>query len=313
MRVLSGAIRSRAIRAARLLRLPVLAAALAAAALVLPAVVNPAPAHAGTAASAAAQNPAGGGCHYRPIPGGYELVCGNNGGTPGGPGSGGAGRGSAKSACSLTPLSEQQVRFLGLPWPAPRGHTWEAITCPGTQPFGGVTLVSNATGAPAVTPQQLAQIAIGELIIPVLQPGTAPPRGRDGLVGLPEWFWIPGAEWGPISRTVTAGPVWARATAVPVRIVFDPGGGQPGISCRGPGTAYQPSRPLSAQHTNCSYIYKQPSAGQPGHVYAATVTVLWNVSWVGSGNTGGPVANSRPVSTPLTLPVAAGEALVTSG
>src|SRR5258708_2034424 len=165
--------------------------------------------------------------------------------------------------------------------------------------------------APAVTPQKLAQIAMGERIIPFLQPHTAPPRGRDGLVGLPEWFWIPRPEWGPISRTVTAGPVWARATAVPVRIVFVPGGGQTGISCRGPGTPYQPSLPLSAQRTDCSYTYKQPSAGQPGNAYAATVTVLWNVFWVGSGNTGGHVANSRPVGTPLTLPVAAGEALVT--
>jgi hypothetical protein len=293
------------------LKLAVLAAVLLAAALVLPIAVGRAPARAATATSAAAQSPAGGGCYYRPVPGGYQLVCTDNSGTAGARGSGGTG-GSSRSACTLAPLTEQQVKFLGLPWPAPAGHTWEAITCPGTQPFGGVTLVNNATGAPAVTPQELAQIAIGELIIPELAPQTAPPRGRDGLVGLPEWFWVPRAEWGPISRTVTAGPVWARATAVPVRIVFNPGGGQAGDSCRGPGTAYQPSRPLSAQHTPCSYTYDEPSAGQPGNVYAVTVSVLWNVFWVGSGNTGGPVANGRSVSTPFTLPVAAGEALVTS-
>ncbi len=294
------------------LKLPALAAVLLAAGLVLAVAVSPAPAHAATAVSAAAQNPAGGGCYYRPVPGGYQLVCTNNGGTPGGPGSGGPG-GASKSACTLTPLGEQEVKFLGLAWPAPAGHSWEAITCPGAQPFSGITLVNNATGAPAVTPQQLAQIAIGELIIPELAPQTAPPRGRDGLVGLPEWFWVPRAEWGPVSRTVTAGPVWARATAVPVRIVFDPGGAQAAVSCRGPGSAYQPSRPLSAQHTACSYTYDQPSTGQPGDAYAVTVTVLWNVFWVGSGNTGGPVANGRPVSTPLLLRVAAGEALVTSG
>jgi hypothetical protein len=284
------------------------AAVLAAAALVVPAAVNPAPAYPAAAASAAAQSQAGGGCFIRPVPGGYELVCGNSGGTPGGPGTNG---GSATSSCSLVPLSKAQVTFLGLPWPAPKGHLWEVVTCPGPQPFQVVTLVSIATGAPAVTPQQLAQIAIAELIIPVLQPQTAPPRGRDGLVGLPEWFWFPKAAWVPVSRTVTAGPVWARATAVPVSIVFHPGGGQPGISCRGPGTAFDPARPLGAQHTDCSYLYKLPSAGQPGNVYAAAVTVLWNVFWVGSGSTGGPVANGRPVNTPLTLPVAAGEALVT--
>jgi hypothetical protein len=283
------------------------AAVLAAGALMLPG--HPAAARAAGVAPAASRSPAGSGCYLQPVPGGYELVCSNSSGTPGGPGKGGGG--GSVSACSLVPLSQAQVTFLGLPWPAPKGQSWEVVTCPGPQPFSAVVLVSTATGAPAISPQQLAQVAIAELIIPVLQPRTAPPRGRDGLVGLPEWFWIPGAEWGPVSRTVTAGPVWARATAVPVRIVFDPGGGQAGVSCRGPGTAYRPSLPLAAQHTDCSYTYRQPSAGQPGNAYAAAVTVLWNVSWVGSGNSGGPVANSRPVTTPLTLPVAAGEALVT--
>ena len=44
------------------------------------------------------------------------------------------------------------------------------------------------------------------------------------------------------------------------------------------------------------------------------MTVLWNVTWVGSGGTGGTVANRQcQSSTPITLRVAAGEALVTSG
>jgi hypothetical protein len=292
----------------RALKPAALAAVVAAAVLVLPAVLGLAPAYPAAAAPAAAQNVAGGGCFLTPVPGGWELVCANTGSTHGRPGSDGD---TSTSKCTLVPLGEGQVKFLGLPWPAPKGHTWEVITCPGPQPYSAVVLVNNATGAPAVSPQQLAQIAIAELIIPVLQPRTAPPRGRDGLVGLPEWFWIPRAAWGPVSKTVTAGPVWATATAVPVSIIFDAGGGQGGAACRGPGTAYDPALPLSGQHTTCSFTYKQPSAGQPGNVYAAAVTVLWNVFWVGSGDTGGPVANGRPVTAPLTLPVAAGEALVT--
>ena len=263
-------------------------------------------------ASAAPQLESGGSCHYQPVSGGYQWVCTNTSGTPGAPGSGGHGGGS-KSACTLTPLSQQQAQFLGLQWPAPKGHTWDAITCPGNQAFGGVTLVNDATGAPAVTPQQLSQIAIGELIIPELNAKTAPPRGRDGLVGLPEWFWIPGGAWGAVhSPMVTAGPVWAQATAVPTKIIFNPGGGLPSLTCKGPGTAYRSALPLADQHTACSYTYDQPSAGQPGNAYAASVTVLWNVFWVGSGGAGGQVANGRPVSTPMTVRVAAGEALVTS-
>jgi hypothetical protein len=286
-------------------RRAVLAAALLAAAGLLPA----AGLGAGTA-SAAAASPAGGGCHYQLINGGYEFVCTNTTGTPGAPGSGGHGGGPA-SACTLTPLSQQQAQFLGLQWPAPAGHTWDAITCPGNQPFGGVTLVNDATGAPAVTPQQLSQIAIGELKIPVLKVLTAPPKNRDGLVGLPEWFWIP--DWGAVQTPpVTAGPVWAVAKAVPTKIVFNPGAGLPGVTCNGPGTAYRPGVPLADQSTGCSYLYHQPSAGQPGNAYAASVTVLWNVSWVGSGGAGGTVATGRPVTTPVTLRIAAGEALVTS-
>jgi hypothetical protein len=264
------------------------------------------------AALAARQLEAGGSCHFQPVNGGYRWVCTNTTGTPGAPGSGGHG-GGPTSACTLTPLSQQQAQFLGLQWPAPKGHTWDAITCPGNQPFGGVTLINDATGAPAVTPQQLSQIAIGELIIPELPVKTAPPRGHDGLVGLPEWFWIPAGAWGAVhSPRVTAGPVWAQATAVPKKIIFNPGGGLPTVTCNGPGTAYQTAQPLAAQHTACSYTYDQPSAGQPGNAYAASVTVLWNVFWAGSGGAGGQVAAGRPVSTPMTIRVAAGEALVTS-
>ena len=282
-----------------------------AAGLLFPTALNPSTAAtAATAAPAAGASPAGG-CSYQLINGGYRFVCTNTSVTGGSPGSGGGG---GKSACTLTPLSQQQASFLGLKWPPPKNHSWDAITCPGTQPFGGVTLVNNATGVPAVTPADLAQVAIGDLILPELRPKTAPPRGRDGLVGLPEWFWIPGPNWGAVkSPVITAGPVWAQATAVPTKIIFHPGGGLGGITCNGPGTAYQPKVPLSAQHTDCSYTYDQPSTGQPGNAYAASVTVLWNVSWIGSGGAGGVVATGRAVSTPITVPVAAGEALVTGG
>jgi hypothetical protein len=262
-------------------------------------------------ASAAAQSPAGGSCHYQLISGGYEWVCTDTTGSPGAPGTGGGG--GPASACTLVPLSQQQAQFLGLQWPAPKGHTWEAITCPGTQPFGGVTLVNDATGAPAVTPQQLSLIAIGELKIPDLRVSTAPPRNHDGLVGLPEWFWIPADDWGTVQTPpVTAGPVWAVARAVPTKIIFNPGGGLGGVTCDGPGTAYQPAVPLADQHTDCSYLYQEPSAGQPGNTYAASVTVLWNISWFGSGVPDQLVATGRPATTAVPLRVAAGEALVTS-
>jgi hypothetical protein len=282
-----------------------LVVALLAAGLVFSTVHPPA---AATAAAAAPAAPAGG-CSYQLINGGYQFVCTNTTVTGGSPGTGGGG---GKATCTLTPLSQQQATFLGLQWPAPKNHAWDAITCPGNQAFGGVTLVDNAPGAPAVTPQELAQIAIGDLKILPLRPKTAPPLNRDGLVGLPEWFWIP--DWGVVkTKRIIAGPVWAQAIAVPTKIIFNPGAGLAGVTCNGPGTEYFPNVPLSAQHTDCSYTYDQPSTGQPGNAYAASVTILWNVSWVGSGGAGGTVAIGRPVSTAVTVTVAAGEALVTSG
>ncbi len=111
---------------------------------------------------------------------------------------------------------------------------------------------------------------------------------------------------------MSAGPVWASVTAVPVGLTFAPGGGLSPVSCAGPGTAYNPRRPAAAQHTDCSYTYVQPSVGQPGHAYQASVTVTWRVSWTGSGVAGGLLDAALPVTVDFAVPVAQGEALVTS-
>ncbi|HEY2551799.1 MAG TPA: hypothetical protein VGI64_14610, partial [Streptosporangiaceae bacterium] len=160
----------------------------------------------------------GGSCQPHQIgPTTWTVVCQDSTGLPGGPGSPGSGRRSAL-VCGLTPLSESQLLFLGLPKP-PHGEHWAAITCTGDQPFGGVVLVGRP-GTPAITPADLLQVAITRLHVPVLPAETAPPLGRPGLVGLPEWFWVPRGRWHPVSVTVTAGQVQATATATPLRLTF---------------------------------------------------------------------------------------------
>lgn len=252
----------------------------------------------------------GSGCSYHLISGGYQWVCTDTSTTPGGQAAGHGG--SSGPVCTLTPLSQAQASFLGLQWPAPAGHTWEAITCPGTQPFGGVVLAGGTPAAPVMTPQQLFLIAYQNLGIPALAVQTGPPRGHDGLVGLPEWFWVPSRDWHAVqTRPVVAGPVWAVAKATPESIIINPGGGLAPVSCPGPGTPYNTALPPSHQHTDCSYTYQEPSTGQPGNAYAASVTVLWNISWFGSGVADTTVATGRQVTTKVSLPIAAGEALVT--
>jgi hypothetical protein len=208
-----------------------------------------------------------------------------------------------------------------LPYPAPKGEKWMWLVCR-LSPAGdfirsgapGLVLVADGatTAAPGLTPQQLLQIAMAEMRVPVPDPGTAPPLGKDGLVGLPEWFWIPRSAWHPVGIRVSVGPVWAAVTAAPGRITFSPGPGLASVSCAGPGTAYDPGRAASAQHTACSYTYDQSSDGQPGDAYQASLSVTWRITWIGSGGTGGVVTDGLQVTSPLELRVAAAEALVTS-
>jgi hypothetical protein len=262
----------------------------------------------------AAASGSGGGCD--PYVDGtlIPVPCSSGSGSGGSGGTGGGGGTVVNDACTTALLDKAQAQSLGLAWPPPTGESWALLECLGGATSTGpqAVLVNSATGAPAITPQQLLVKALGELQVPYLAPGTAPPRGKDGLVGLPEWFWIPGASWRPRNVTVSAGPVWASVTAAPVSLTFDPGAGIGPVSCAGPGTAYNPGRPAAAQHTDCFYIYLQPSTGQPDDAYQASVTVTWRVTWTGSGGVGGVLDAALSVPFEFTVPVAQGEALVTS-
>jgi hypothetical protein len=288
-----------------------LALALAGIAAIAAALLYPA-VPAGASPAAASGPPGNGGCvtTFQP-PSTWVVVCSNGGGTPGGPGGGGGG-GGGKVTCTLQPLSPAQVSFLGLP-PAPKGEEWAAITCPGNSPFGGVTLVAAGAAAPAVTPQELLQEVEGQLTVPTLAAATAPPRGKDGLVGLPEWFWIARAAWHPVrTQRLQVGAVWAQVTATPVRLGFVPGGGLAGRTCAGPGTPF--SSLVPNQTSDCSFTYSQSSATQDGGTYAASVTVTWRVTWAGfspaTGPVGGVLNAGLQVADPFNLKVAEGQALV---
>jgi hypothetical protein len=236
----------------------------------------------------------------------YET---SSGGT--GPESGG---GHIQVGCAVGPaLSKAQAQQLGLQWPPPKGYAWALMQCLGGRTVDNepqAILIDVVTGRPAVSPRQLLTQALSELQIPVLPVSTAPPRGRDGLVGLPEWFWVPAADWQTHSVTVRAGPVWATATAAPAGLAFEPGAGLGQVSCAGPGTAYDPAEPASGQHTDCSYTYDQPSVAQPGDAYHATLTVTWRLTWAGSGGAGGVLDPALAVPYGFGVRVAQGEALV---
>lgn len=258
------------------------------------------------AQAASAGSSAGGGCY--PID--FTWICVSNSGSPGGSGSGG----SAKYTCSYTKASQALLQRAGVGPPQP-GYQWDIMTCPGSAngPLGGqLVQASVATGAPAISPVDLLKIAIGELSVPTLTAQTAPPIGKNGLVGLPEWFWVPRSQWRKISIRVTAGPVWADAVASPTSITFTPGSGLPDVSCAGPGAEFKRGQSASSQNTSCSYTYQQPSAGQPGNAYQAALVVTWTISWTGSGGAGGTISTGYTTGTAFGIRVAQAEALVST-
>ena len=233
-------------------------------------------------------------------------ICVYSGGQGGGQGSGSSGT----VRCTYSPASQVILQQIGAGKPDP-GYQWDIMTCPGQTGPGALVEVSLKTGVPAITPVQLLKIAIGELSVPTLAAQTAPPRGKDGLVGLPEWFWVPASQWRKVSITVRAGPVWATATASPHGLSFLPGDGQGTVSCTGPGTPFSAGSPGSQQPGTCSYTYSQPSAGQPGNAYQAALTVTWTISWTGSGGAGGVITNGYTTGTTFGVRIAQAEALVT--
>ncbi|WP_433501701.1 hypothetical protein ACQP1K_29120 (plasmid) [Sphaerimonospora sp. CA-214678] len=171
-------------------------------------------------------------------------------------------------------------------------------------------LVRPGDNQPAVTPQMLAAQAVRELVLPLPQVRTAPPRGRPAMVGVPQWFWLYGdGQWRPMAKRVQAGDAWAEVVASPQRLVISPGAGLPDVVCQGPGSAYDPHRPPKDQQSGCTYLYERSSAGRTGGVYQVSVTVVWGATWRGSGGAGGTLAPiSRTTSFPL--PVAEAQALV---
>jgi hypothetical protein len=163
----------------------------------------------------------------------------------------------------------------------------------------------------------LARSITNRLQLPEPTVGRSP-VGR-GLVGLPTWLWVDRASWRVLRQRTNAGPVWAEVVASPVSTTWDPGDGTEPFTCAGPGTVYDRSRPESAQSTDCAYTYRRSSADQPqtgpgenDRYFTVTVTTRWQVTWTGTGGSGGTLPElTRTSSFPLA--VAQRQTVVTGG
>ncbi len=262
-----------------------------------------------------AQAAGGGGCGVGGYQWGYGISCQSGTASAGAaagrqPASAGT-TGVVSTPCALYPIAGNPAHMLQV---CPHGllttgkfavHLLNSTNT--VVPAGGAA----GAAAPAVTPQELLAWAQNELALPLPDVLTARPRGIDALVGLPEWFWIAPAQWHPVTATVAVGGVWAQVTARPSGLEIRPGDGS-GMTCPGPGTAYNPGLPAQAQHGTCAWTYGQPSDGLPGNRYQVSVTVTWTAAWQGSGGAGGALPALGRTTT-FGLGVAEGQALIQEG
>lgn len=197
---------------------------------------------------------------------------------------------------------------LGCP-PDPTNAAWVAFCnppAPPAAPAGG--------GAPAPPPPPppppsiaLAQAAWGQLVMPSPVPSRYPSGTlkTDGhpytLVNANTWFWTEPATWQPVSKTVTAGAVWGKATATPVSLGFTPGDGSRTFTCNGPGSAWVANEQTWVAPVNpqgCSYRYPKSSLGVGGdNQVTSTYTITWKVIWTGSDGTSGTFNNMQTQTT----------------
>jgi hypothetical protein len=271
----------------------------------------------------AAGGTGGGGCGAGGYPAGYGVWCQSGTASPGSTGASGAGNGPAAPApgggggpaytpCAFFPIAGDATHMIQVCPPGQssghNGIVYGATTT--VVPVGG-NAGGPAAAAPQVTPQQLLQWARSKLSLPLPGIRTAPPRGSEGLVGLPEWFWVDPGQWHPVTARVAVGAVWAQVTARPARITIRPGTGAT-VTCPGPGTPYNPGLPAQAQHSDCTFTYGQSSDGLPGNAYQASATVTWDASWQGSGGAGGALGPAGQTAA-FPVPVAEAQSLNQAG
>jgi hypothetical protein len=247
----------------------------------------------------------GSGCSGYNVGGNSWAVQCNKGGGSSTSGSG------VTNGCAYYTLTEAESLYLVSPvvvagYQAPSGYIWLLQDCP-DQYFGDPSILLFADGG-TLTTEDLAAQAYAELSPPTLSVGTAPPSGRDGLVGLPEWFWIDAADYQTLLQTVSLGGLSATVTARPGPLVINPGDGQASFSCAAPGTPYNPSEPAGSQQSDCTFLYTRPSAGLPGNQFNVSISVTWTATWAGTGGTGGTLA---PITrtTEIALQIAQAEAV----
>jgi hypothetical protein len=190
--------------------------------------------------------------------------------------------------CTYKDGGPSATEAIGVGGPQP--GQWVFVTCAGPgvlnpMPPIWVTNAQPDAGAAQVDPVVVADQTIQQLPLGSATIEMAPPAGAEQLVGVATWLWIEPGAWQTLTATASAGTVTTAATATPTKVVWDMGDGST-VTCDGPGTPYDPSRPNAT--TGCSYTWRKAGS------YQVSATIYWSVSWTSVGAPGGGNLGLKP-------------------
>jgi hypothetical protein len=195
--------------------------------------------------------------------------------------SGATGSGGGVPECTFKPIDIPATLPVfdenGTQLPTDGGGRWYEKSC-GDNVFAGVFYITPRQ------PSDLAAEAWRYLLLPLPAP-TLSPSG-DQIVNLPTWLWTDPADWVERRSTLSVPGVTVTVVARPEAAVWSLGDGSV-LTCDGPGAAYDPTRPASAQSSTCTHTFARSSASHSDHAFAASVAVRWRAAWTVAGAPGG--------------------------
>jgi hypothetical protein len=165
-----------------------------------------------------------------------------------------------------------------------------------TSGIGGPVWIAGAP--PVVSPEVLARQARSRLKLPTVVIQINPPGKQ--LTHLPTWLSLDASSWRTKSATASVPGVSVTATARPVQATWALGNNQTKV-CTGPGTKWTLGTDPKLPSPDCSYTYIHSSAQASGGKYTVTVTVTWEVTWAGAGQSGTVPGLTTTGSVPVTV------------
>ncbi|WFE27668.1 hypothetical protein O7623_00130 [Solwaraspora sp. WMMD791] len=203
-------------------------------------------------------------------PSGEEIPCERDGGWAGADG------------CYYAPTdpSPSTIEALG-GQPAGEGGWYMRICYGENASLGGVVWIAGEP--PVISPAVLARQARARLDLPTVVIQMNP--SGEQLVNLPVWLALDEGSWRSQSATASVPGVSVTATARPVQARWSMGDGTT-VTCEGPGTPWASGTDPAQASPDCGHVYRRSSVGAPGGAYTVVVTVTWEVTWAGAGQSG---------------------------